>query len=45
MRQCFGIIKTVMNTEQRIPLAERMRATNFEEFVGQEHIVGKNKLL
>ncbi len=33
-----------MNT-QRIPLAERMRATNFDEFVGQEHIVGKNKLL
>jgi len=29
----------------RIPLAERMRATNFDEFVGQEHIVGKNKLL
>lgn len=34
-----------MNTTQRIPLAERMRATNFDEFVGQEHIVGKNKLL
>lgn len=30
---------------QRVPLAERMRATNFDEFVGQEHIVGKNKLL
>lgn len=30
---------------QRIPLAERMRATKFDEFVGQEHIVGKNKLL
>ncbi|MBQ7328130.1 MAG: replication-associated recombination protein A [Clostridia bacterium] len=34
-----------MENVQRIPLAERMRATNFEEFVGQEHIVGKNKLL
>jgi len=34
-----------MDSSQRIPLAERMRATNFEEFVGQEHIVGKNKLL
>ena len=34
-----------MSMEQRIPLAERMRATNFDEFVGQEHIVGKNKLL
>lgn len=29
----------------RIPLAERMRATSLEDFVGQEHIVGKNKLL
>lgn len=34
-----------MSNEQRIPLAERMRATNFDEFVGQEHIVGKNKML
>lgn len=34
-----------MNNQQRIPLAERMRATNFDEFVGQEHIVAKNKLL
>lgn len=32
-------------SEQRIPLAERMRATNLDEFVGQQHIVGKNKLL
>ena len=28
-----------------IPLAERMRAKNLDEFVGQEHIIGKNKLL
>lgn len=34
-----------MSVTQRIPLAERMRATSFEEFVGQQHIVGKNKLL
>lgn len=34
-----------MENVKRVPLAERMRATNFEEFVGQEHIVGKNKLL
>ncbi len=27
------------------PLAERMRPTNFDEFFGQEHIVGKGKLL
>ncbi len=34
-----------MENKQRIPLAERMRATTLEDFVGQEHIVGKNKLL
>lgn len=34
-----------MSNEQRIPLAEKMRATNFDEFVGQQHIVGKNKML
>ncbi len=34
-----------MENVQRIPLAERMRATSFEEFVGQQHIVAKNKLL
>lgn len=33
------------NNEQRIPLAERMRPKSFEEFVGQEHIVGENMLL
>lgn len=31
--------------ERRIPLAERMRPTTFDDFVGQEHIVGKNTLL
>ena len=35
----------VMDKTQRIPLAERMRASSLEEFVGQGHIVGKNKLL
>ncbi|MBP3431565.1 MAG: AAA family ATPase [Clostridia bacterium] len=34
-----------MENVQRIPLAERMRANTLEEFVGQEHIIGKNKLL
>lgn len=34
-----------MENAQRIPLAEKMRATTLEDFVGQEHIVGKNKLL
>ena len=32
-----------MNTDQ--PLAYRMRPKTLEEFVGQEHIVGKDKLL
>lgn len=31
--------------EARIPLAEKMRPTTFDDFVGQEHIVGKNTLL
>ncbi len=29
----------------RRPLADRMRPRNFEEFVGQEHIVGKDSIL
>lgn len=27
------------------PLASRMRPTNLEEFVGQEHLIGENKIL
>ena len=34
-----------MENKTRVPLAERMRPKTFDEFVGQEHIVGKNKLL
>lgn len=34
-----------MDNLGRAPLADRMRAKNFDDFVGQEHIVGKNKLL
>lgn len=34
-----------MENIKRIPLAERMRPKAFDEFVGQEHIVGKNSLL
>ena len=29
----------------RIPLAQKMRPNGLDEFVGQEHIVGKNKML
>ena len=31
--------------EERIPLPQKMRPKNLDEFVGQEHIVGKNKML
>lgn len=31
--------------QERIPLAQKMRPTSLEQFVGQEHIVGKNKML
>ena len=34
-----------MENVARVPLAEKMRPKNFDEFVGQEHIVGKNTLL
>ena len=34
-----------METAGRIPLAEKMRPKSFDDFVGQEHIVGKNTLL
>lgn len=33
-----------MEKQKRVPLAERVRATSFDTFVGQEHIVGKNSL-
>ena len=31
--------------KKEAPLAARMRPRTLEEFIGQEHIVGKNKLL
>ena len=31
--------------EQQMPLAARMRPETLEEFVGQEHIIGRNRLL
>lgn len=33
------------NMESESPLASRMRPTSLEEVVGQQHIVGKDKLL
>ena len=32
-------------SEVRVPLAERLRPKTLDDFFGQEHIVGKNKLL
>lgn len=34
-----------MDNRTRVPLAEKMRPKSFDDFVGQEHIVGKNTLL
>ena len=33
------------NMDQEAPLASRLRPTTLEEVVGQQHIVGKDKLL
>lgn len=38
-------ISAEMNLKKSAPLADRMRPNKLEEFVGQEHIVGKGKLL
>ena len=34
-----------MENKTRVPLAEKMRPKSFDDFVGQQHIVGKNTLL
>lgn len=34
-----------MNREKESPLASRLRPTTLDEVVGQEHIIGKDKLL
>ena len=33
------------NKEKESPLASRLRPTTLEEVVGQQHIIGKDKLL
>lgn len=38
-------ISAEMNLRKSAPLANRMRPNTLEEFIGQEHIVGKGKLL
>ena len=42
-----SIFKDKINNQikKNAPLADRMRPTTLEEFVGQEHILGENKLL
>lgn len=34
-----------LQNSQNQPLADRMRPTDFEDFVGQEHLVGRDKIL
>lgn len=36
---------TKVKTTRKAPLADRMRPGNLKEFVGQEHLVGTNKIL
>lgn len=45
MTQSFFDVKLKENLAKSSPLAERMRPSSLEEFIGQEHIIGKNKLL
>ncbi len=40
-----NLFECMENTHKLAPLAERMRPTNLDNFVGQSHIVGKGKLL
>ena len=40
----FEYMKT-KNLEKESPLASRMRPRTLEEVVGQQHIIGKGKLL
>ncbi len=35
----------MFNNRRKSPLADRMRPRNLDEFIGQEHIVGKGRLL
>jgi putative ATPase len=38
-------LKVQNDLEKESPLANRMRPTNLDEFVGQEHLIGKGRLL
>src|SRR5258708_17667140 len=41
----FSVSNEKTSRGSKVPLADRMRPRNFNEFVGQEHIVGKGRLL
>lgn len=41
----MDLFSVSMDEKKFAPLAQRMRPRNLEEFVGQEHIVGKGRLL
>ena len=44
---CFFMHYAIMPYMEthKIPLAQKLRPTSLENFVGQEHIVGQNKML
>jgi putative ATPase len=44
-RSLFGEMNVSSPVEQTAPLAERMRPRSLEEFVGQTHLVGKDRIL
>ncbi len=41
----YDLFSMTQSANSTAPLAERMRPRNFDEFFGQEHIVGKGRLL
>ena len=44
-RTLFGDMASQPGTEKSAPLAERMRPRSLEEFVGQTHLVGNDRIL
>lgn len=45
MQNSFFDLAYAKKTEKNAPLASRLRPTSLKEFVGQQHIVGKGKML
>lgn len=41
----MDLLDIINDNNENKPLAERMRPTTLDEFIGQDHIVGKNSLL